>query len=294
MYTCGEHGVERQAAPSPPRNICCTRSAVIVNLANHCIGVSGGAWIVLSWSCDAWIVLPQLKMPKPQPLRSTRVERWLFVMPVGQAMHMSNPHQTHATTHSKGTSPRKKYHKKGRRAPSVGCSACIMQAVLVQHPSCCSCKRVRVIRAACTDGPPCRGSGSGFQSHLPVRRARWSLLAKPVACPAASRHQPSISTSPLTSPSPAPVPQVLQSAFTALMTAEPGLVKSQCAALISRLQAKADSPDGGGGRTARDSLVLRLHSQYEGDVGVLSSYFLNMVGGCVWVTRHWRSGAVKG
>ncbi|MEW5298175.1 MAG: hypothetical protein WDW36_001327 [Sanguina aurantia] len=71
--------------------------------------------------------------------------------------------------------------------------------------------------------------------------------------------------------------EVLQSAFTALMTAEPGLVKSQCAALISRLQAKADSPDGGGGRTARDSLVLRLHSQYEGDVGVLSSYFLNMV-----------------
>lgn len=61
------------------------------------------------------------------------------------------------------------------------------------------------------------------------------------------------------------------------MTAEPELVKAQCAALISRLKAKADGPNGASGQTARDSLVLRLHSQYEGDVGVLSSYFLNMV-----------------
>lgn len=70
------------------------------------------------------------------------------------------------------------------------------------------------------------------------------------------------------------------------MTAEPELVKAQCGALISRLKAKADSPNGASGQTARDSLVLRLHSQYEGDVGVLSSYFLNMVGVCRSVSVH--------
>lgn len=74
--------------------------------------------------------------------------------------------------------------------------------------------------------------------------------------------------------------QALQSAFTALMTADPELVKAQCTLLIARLQAKADSADGAKDLSARDSLVLRLHSQYEGDVGVLSSYFLNMVG--IW------------
>ena len=35
--------------------------------------------------------------------------------------------------------------------------------------------------------------------------------------------------------------------------------------------------------SVKEALVLRLNAQYPGDVGVLSAFFLNLVGGCVFV-----------
>jgi len=61
----------------------------------------------------------------------------------------------------------------------------------------------------------------------------------------------------------------LAAAFRSLMTADPAQVKEQLDTLIPRLQAK------GTDATPKEALIVRLHEQYPGDVGVLSAYFLN-------------------
>ncbi len=68
---------------------------------------------------------------------------------------------------------------------------------------------------------------------------------------------------------------MLRGAFTALMTAEPSAVTASIAALAARLRAD----EAAGRRLApREALALRLDAQYPGgDVGVLSSFFLNHV-----------------
>lgn len=70
--------------------------------------------------------------------------------------------------------------------------------------------------------------------------------------------------------------QHLRAAFTALMTSNPERVGTTVESLVSRLQSESSS-SGGRQLSAKEALAIRLHQQYPKDVGVLSSFFLNLV-----------------
>jgi hypothetical protein len=59
------------------------------------------------------------------------------------------------------------------------------------------------------------------------------------------------------------------------MTCDSGKVAEAIATLVARLQ---QEQAGGRALSAKESLVLRLDTQYPKDVGVLSAFFLNLVG----------------
>ena len=67
----------------------------------------------------------------------------------------------------------------------------------------------------------------------------------------------------------------LRGAFTALMTADAGAARGAVERLAARLGRVRDREPWRFG--LKDSLVLRLHAQYPGDVGVLAAFFLNYV-----------------
>ena len=69
--------------------------------------------------------------------------------------------------------------------------------------------------------------------------------------------------------------QALKAAFTNLMTCDASKYGAAVSALAARLTQEAAA---GRALDAKEKLVLRLNEQYPGDVGVLSAYFLNLVG----------------
>lgn len=73
----------------------------------------------------------------------------------------------------------------------------------------------------------------------------------------------------------------MKAAFTALMTCDADKVATAIGALVQRL-----NQDAAAGRqlSSKEQLVLRLNQQYPNDVGVLSAFFLNLVGG--WAEVH--------
>ncbi|CAG9467104.1 unnamed protein product [Pedinophyceae sp. YPF-701] len=79
--------------------------------------------------------------------------------------------------------------------------------------------------------------------------------------------------------------QCLRDAFTALMTCPQEKFREALAALVARIRSQDAAPP-----SERDQLVLRLDEQYPGDVGVLSSYFLNVVtlkpGECIYLPAN--------
>jgi mannose-6-phosphate isomerase class I len=107
----------------------------------------------------------------------------------------------------------------------------------------------------------------GVKGILPFR---LSVLLVPA-------HQPQSLPLPLPPPFPSPT-QALKAAFTALMTAESDKVSGAISSLVARLN---QEQEGGRSLSDKERLVLRLNSQYPNDVGVLSAFFLNQVGG--WV-----------
>ena len=68
----------------------------------------------------------------------------------------------------------------------------------------------------------------------------------------------------------------LKKLFTALMTADPSLVKQQLKALVERIDS-GDSSYEVGDRLNESELVLRLNESFPGDVGCFSVYFMNYV-----------------
>ena len=61
--------------------------------------------------------------------------------------------------------------------------------------------------------------------------------------------------------------------FTCLMTAEPRRVEHSIALVATRIMANSCSR----ALTPNEHLALRLNAEYPGDVGILSSFFLNLV-----------------
>jgi len=78
--------------------------------------------------------------------------------------------------------------------------------------------------------------------------------------------------------------KALAAVFTAVMTADAAAVAAQVGALVVRLAA---SPPG---LSPADTLAVRLHAQYPGDVGVLCAYILNYVllepGQCIFLAAN--------
>lgn len=68
--------------------------------------------------------------------------------------------------------------------------------------------------------------------------------------------------------------EALREAFGKVMRAEPGLVERLTGALVARLGSQEAS---GRPLGAKDALVLRLHEQYPGDVGIFAAFFLNYI-----------------
>ena len=68
------------------------------------------------------------------------------------------------------------------------------------------------------------------------------------------------------------VKPALRAAFSALMLADKDGVAEQVRRLVARIADKEE-----GARTRLEALVLRLHSQYPFDVGILCAFFLNVV-----------------
>merc|ERR1711981_412581 len=64
----------------------------------------------------------------------------------------------------------------------------------------------------------------------------------------------------------------LKEAFGTVMTRDSGAVKDLIGKLVERLKANE-----AGALTAKEELILRLDSQYPGDVGIFAAYFLNYV-----------------
>jgi len=64
--------------------------------------------------------------------------------------------------------------------------------------------------------------------------------------------------------------EALQAVFTSLMTADKENVRQHVESMVERLRKTRSL-------TAKEELVLRLHEQYPGDVGVLAAWFLNFV-----------------
>ncbi|QDZ18900.1 mannose-6-phosphate isomerase [Chloropicon primus] len=64
----------------------------------------------------------------------------------------------------------------------------------------------------------------------------------------------------------------LKSAFKAVMTRDGQVVKGLIEKLVDRLRAKGDA-----GLAPKEELILRLNSQYPGDVGIFAAYFLNYI-----------------
>ena len=62
----------------------------------------------------------------------------------------------------------------------------------------------------------------------------------------------------------------LKSAFRAVMTRDAEVVKGLIGRLVRRLQSSTDL-------TEKERLILRLDSQYPGDVGIFAAYFLNYI-----------------
>eukprot|EP00775_Hariotina_reticulata_P009221 gene9221-9386_t len=67
----------------------------------------------------------------------------------------------------------------------------------------------------------------------------------------------------------------LKAAFTALMTCDADKVATAIGTLVQRLNQDAAA---GRSLSSKEQLVLRLNQQYPNDVGVLSAFFLNLVG----------------
>lgn len=65
----------------------------------------------------------------------------------------------------------------------------------------------------------------------------------------------------------------LKTVFSALMLADPGLVRTCIEAMVARLQGAVSERQ----LSPKEQLVLRLNEQYPNDVGVLSAWFLNYV-----------------
>jgi hypothetical protein len=81
-----------------------------------------------------------------------------------------------------------------------------------------------------------------------------------------------------------PPPQALKAAFTALMTCDAAKVSAAISSLVARLNQEAQ---GGRQLSDKEQLVLRLNTQYPGDVGVLSAFFLNQVTVLTSVVLEW-------
>ena len=69
----------------------------------------------------------------------------------------------------------------------------------------------------------------------------------------------------------------LRSAFGALMSLDAAAAAAAVSLAAARLRGGSGSPGGAAPPDARDALLLRLHEQYPGDVGVLAASMLNYV-----------------